>query len=88
MKEHLTFVIDVGYIRREETRTQVRTGLTVRDQLRATYRITAKGIEFKEGKSVFSDRERYPGINITATGGSSVVLGDGRRRALDLPISL
>ena len=30
-----------------------------------------------EGKSELSDKERYPGINITATGGSTIVLGDG-----------
>jgi hypothetical protein len=77
VKEHLTFLVDLNYIRREVTMTQVRTGQTVRDQPRVTYRIAAKGIEFMEGKSEFSDRERYPGINITATGGSTIVLGDG-----------
>lgn len=30
-----------------------------------------------EGKSEFSEKDRYPGININATGGSTVVLGDG-----------
>lgn len=77
VKEHLTFLVDLGYVRKEVTMTQVRTGTTVRDQPRVTYRVTAKGIEFMEGRSVFSEKDRYPGINITATGGSTVVLGDG-----------
>lgn len=77
VKEHLTYLVDLGYIHNEVTMTKVQTGRTVRDQARSTYRITAKGIEFMDGKSAFSDRERYPGIQVTATGGSTVVLGDG-----------
>ena len=77
VKEHLTFLIDRDYIRKETVMTKVQTGQTMREQPRTTYRISAKGIEFMEGKSQFSDRDRYPGINITATAGSTVVLGDG-----------
>ena len=77
VKEHLTFLVDLRYVHKDTVMTKVQTGQTVRDQPRVTYRIGAKGIEFMEGKSVFSDRERFPGINITATGGSTVVLGDG-----------
>lgn len=77
VKQHLTYLVDRGYIHKEVMMTKVRTGQTVRDQPRVTYRIEAKGIEFIEGKSEFSERDRYPGINITATGGSSIVLGDG-----------
>ncbi len=77
VKQHLTFLVDLGYIRKEVMMTKVQTGQTVRDQPRVTYRAEAKGIEFMEGKSEFSQKARYPGINITATGGSSIVLGDG-----------
>ena len=77
VKEHLTLLVDLGYVSKETVMTTVQTGQTTRDQPSITYRITAKGIEFMEGRSEFSERERYPGINITATGGSSVVLGDG-----------
>ena len=77
VREHLTFLCDLAYIHREIVRTQVQTGQTIRDRVRTTYRIGAKGIEFMEGRSEFSEKARYPGINLTATGGSTVVLGDG-----------
>ena len=77
VKEHLTYLVDLGFIRKEVLMIRISTGPTVRDQPKVSYRIAAKGIEFMEGKSQFSDKERYPGINISATGGSSIVLGDG-----------
>ena len=70
-KEHLTYLCDLDYVKKETVMTKVTTGQTTRDQAKHTYRIAAKGIEYMEGKSDFSDRERYPGINVTATGGSS-----------------
>ena len=77
VKQNLTYLVDLHYIKKEVTMTKVQTGKTFREQASTAYRIAAKGIEFIEGKSQFSDKNRYPGINITATGGSSVVLGDG-----------
>lgn len=77
VKQHLTYLVDLKFISKETVMTTVKTGTTTRDQPKTTYRIGAKGIEYVEGKSEFSDRERYPGINISATGGSSIVLGDG-----------
>lgn len=77
VKEHLTYLVDLQYIKKEIEQRTIRTGATVRDQPKVLYRIAAKGIEYMEGKSEFSDRDRYPGINVTATGGSVVVLGDG-----------
>jgi hypothetical protein len=76
-KEHLTYLVDLGFIHKEVMMIRMTTGSTTRDQPRITYRIAAKGIEFMEGKSQFSEKDRYPGININATGGSSIVLGDG-----------
>lgn len=76
-KEHLTFLVDLHYIKKDVMMIKMQTGNTVRDQPKTTYRIAAKGIEFMEGKSEFSEKSRYPGINITATGGSTIVLGDG-----------
>lgn len=77
VKQHLTYLTDLGYIHKETVMTTVRTGQTVREQPRVSYRISAKGVDFVEGRSRFSDKDRYPGINITATGGSAIVLGDG-----------
>jgi hypothetical protein len=77
VKEHLTYLVDLGYIHKDVVMTKVQTGKTTRDQAQVTYRVSAKGIEYMEGKSDFSDKDRYPGINITATGGSTIVLGDG-----------
>ena len=41
------------------------------------YEIAAKGIDHLEGGSEFQPRERYPGINIHATGSNVITLGDG-----------
>lgn len=41
------------------------------------YEITAEGIDKIEGGSEFQPPERYPGINISATGSSVITLGDG-----------
>ena len=77
VKEHLTYLVDLKYIHKEVMMIRMTTGSTTRDRPKISYRIAAKGIEFVEGRSQFSDKDRYPGININATGGSSVVLGDG-----------
>ncbi|MFG0331216.1 MAG: hypothetical protein ACF8PN_15115 [Phycisphaerales bacterium] len=77
VKEHLTYLVDLNYISKETVMTKIQTGRTSRDQPRTSYRISAKGIEYIEGRSDLSEKDRYPGINITATGGSNVVLGDG-----------
>lgn len=41
------------------------------------YEISAEGIDKNEGGSEFQARERYPGINIEATGSNVITLGDG-----------
>ncbi len=41
------------------------------------YKISALGIEKIEGGSVFEPKDKYPGINITATGSNIITLGDG-----------
>lgn len=41
------------------------------------YQISADGIDKFEAESVFQNRERYAGINITAIGTNTITLGDG-----------
>src|SRR5260370_14263613 len=41
------------------------------------YKISALGIEKIEGGSVLEPKDKYPGINITATGSNIITLGDG-----------
>ena len=41
------------------------------------YEITARGIDKIEGGSQFEPKDRYAGINITATGTNTITLGDG-----------
>ena len=41
------------------------------------YEIAAQGIDKIEGESEFKPADRYPGINITATGSNVITLGDG-----------
>src|SRR5260370_9482913 len=41
------------------------------------YKISALGVEKIEGGSVFEPKDKYPGINITATGSNIITLGDG-----------
>jgi hypothetical protein len=77
VKQHLTLLVDLNYIVRDEVVTKVTTGQTTREQPKILFRIGAKGIEYVEGKSEFSEKERYPGINAIATGGSVILLGDG-----------
>jgi len=41
------------------------------------YEVSAVGIEKVEGPSDFQPKERYPGVNIQATGSNVITLGDG-----------
>lgn len=74
---NLTYLIDRGWVKTVgvEKTVQVRGG-TVPSTV-VWYEISALGIEKIEGESEFQPRERYAGINITATGGNIITLGDG-----------
>jgi hypothetical protein len=42
-----------------------------------SYEISALGIELIEGGSIFQPKDRFPGVNIQASGSSVVTFGDG-----------
>ena len=74
---NLTYLIDRGWVKTVEIEKTVRVkGGTVPSTV-TWYEIAASGIEKIEGESEFTPRERYPGINITASGSNVIQLGDG-----------
>ena len=74
---NLTYLIDQGWIKTFEVEKTVRVrGGTVPSTV-VWYEITAAGIDKIEGESEFQPREKYAGINITATGENVITLGDG-----------
>lgn len=74
---NLTYLIDNGWIKTVDIeKTVIVRGGTI-PQVTTFYEITAKGIDKIEGGSQFEPRERYAGINITATGKNIITLGDG-----------
>jgi hypothetical protein len=75
VNEHLIYLIDLGYVTPVPEKSTIRTGRMLREYEKMTYRISAKGVEFMQGKSLFSDRDRYPGLNVGD--GSIVIIGDG-----------
>lgn len=74
---NLTYLIDRGWVNvaNVEKTVQVKGG-TVPSTV-TWYEISAQGIDKIEGDSEFNPVERYPGINITATGTNVITLGDG-----------
>lgn len=74
---NLTYLIDRGWIKKEEVqKTIIVKGGTIPSAV-TWYEISAVGIDKIEGGSEFEPRNRYEGINITATGTNVVTLGDG-----------
>jgi hypothetical protein len=75
---NLTYLIDKGWINRDEITKEVRTkrGTTI-PSIVTWYEISAGGIDKLEGDSEFIDSPRYAGININATGQNVITLGDG-----------
>jgi hypothetical protein len=74
---NLTYLIDRGWIRTFEIeKTIMVSGGTIPSRV-TWYQISAAGIEKIEGGSEFERKERYPGINVTATGHNVITLGDG-----------
>lgn len=74
---NLTYLIDNGWMKTVDVeKTVVVRGGTI-PQVTTFYEITAKGIDKIEGGSQFEPKGRYEGINITATGGNTITLGDG-----------
>ncbi len=74
---NLTYLIDRKWINKTEIEKTVRVrGGTVPSTV-TWYEISALGIEKIEGDSEFKPKEKYAGINITATGSNVITLGDG-----------
>jgi hypothetical protein len=74
---NLTYLIDNGWVKTVSVEKTVRVKGGTVPQVTTFYEITAKGIDKIEGGSQFEPKERYAGINITATGRNIITLGDG-----------
>lgn len=74
---NLTYLIDNGWVKTIDIEKTVRVPGGTVPQVTTFYEITAKGIDKIEGGSQFEPKERYAGINITATGKNIITLGDG-----------
>ena len=75
---NLTYLIDRGWVKTVDQEKTVSTrGGTMVPSVVTFYEITAQGIEKIEGPSQFEPPDRYPGINIHATGANVITLGDG-----------
>ena len=74
---NLTYLIDNGWVKTVSIEKTVTTkGGTIPSTVN-WYEITAKGIDKIEGGSQFEPKEKYAGINVTATGSNVITLGDG-----------
>jgi hypothetical protein len=75
---NLTYLIDRHWVKTVDQEKTVNTarGTTIPSVV-TYYEIAAQGIEKMEGPSQFEPPDRYPGININASGASVITLGDG-----------
>jgi hypothetical protein len=74
---NLTYLIDRGWVKTLAVEKTVSVaGGTVPSTV-TWYEVAAPGIEKIEGESEFQPKERYAGINITASGSNVITLGDG-----------
>jgi hypothetical protein len=74
---NLTYLTDRGWVNTVKVEKTVRVSGGSVPSTVTWFEISAKGIDKIEGESEFQPKERYPGINITATGASTITLGDG-----------
>jgi hypothetical protein len=74
---NLTYLIGRGWVRTFDVeKTIVVPGGTVPSKV-PWYEISADGIDKIEGGSEFEPKDRYQGINVTATGTNVITLGNG-----------
>jgi hypothetical protein len=74
---NLTYLIDRGWVKKSEVQKTVNVpGGTIPSTV-TWYEISALGIDKIEGGSEFEPKDRYPGINVNATGTNVITLGDG-----------
>ena len=75
---NLTYLLDREWVKQIDQHKEVTTrGGTTVPSVVAFYEVSANGIEKIEGESEFQPPDRYPGINIQATGSNVITLGDG-----------
>ena len=74
---NLTYLIDNGWVKTVDIEKTIMVKGGTIPQTTTFYEIAAKGIDKIEGGSQFEPKERYSGINITATGNNVITLGDG-----------
>ena len=74
---NLTYLIDNGWVKTFDIEKTVTVKGGTVPSATTFYEIAAKGIDKIEGGSQFEPRERYAGINVTATGSNVITLGDG-----------
>jgi|SRR6516165_1309207 len=68
---NLTYLLDRGWVKKHEVhKTVVVNGGTIPSTV-TWYRISAAAIDKIEGGSEFEPKDRYEGINVTATGQTS-----------------
>ena len=88
---NLTYLIDNGWVKTVDTEKTVNVKGETIPHVSTCFEITAKGIDKIEGGSQFAPKERYAGINLTATGKNIITLGDGNivnEQFVDLRASL
>ena len=74
---NLTYLMDRGWVKTFDIeKTVTVSGGTIPSKV-TWYEISALGIDKIEGGSEFAPKDRYEGINITATGENVITLGDG-----------
>lgn len=75
---NLTYLIDRDWVNTVDQEKTVSTkGGTMVPSVVSFYEVSADGIDKIEGGSEFQPRDRYPGINIEASGSNVITLGDG-----------
>jgi hypothetical protein len=75
---NLTYLIGREWVQLVSQEKSVSTarGTTIPSVV-TSYEISALGIELIEGGSIFQPKDRFPGVNIQASGSNVITLGDG-----------
>lgn len=75
---NLTYLIGREWVQlvNQEKSVSTARGTTIPSVV-TSYEISSLGIELIEGGSIFQPKDRFPGVNIQASGSSVITLGDG-----------
>jgi hypothetical protein len=74
---NLNYLLDRGWVKKHEIQKTVFVNGGTIPATATWYRISAAGIDKIEGGSEYEPKDRYEGINVTATGTNVITLGDG-----------